>query len=323
MNIPTNSGSGLGTPPPGGVPSRPITVPGGTATLIAGPSGPPGVPGEKGDPGIPSVIPASIADPTAAANQALVIGLLHGTVVLAPLGTTGDIARLEAVKTAVGGRYPIVCQAGTWKDAGGAVITMPSNPWLYQAAWYIDPVAGNDLTGDGSNAHPIKSWNELRRRMAKGTSAITVAVYLYSTLTEDVIIDWQSAGELSGVGRVLIYGVKTYATAEDTVAANVAYDPATRTFGYFTGTAITDFTAHAGRLFEITSGARLGAIGHIVGPVSGHVDRCSFAPMLLANQVTTEPVAGDKFKVYTVSKIIGHVELRSSLVLYLIDINHN
>lgn len=193
--------------------------------------------------------------------------------------------------------------------------------YLAQQDWYIDPAAGND-NNSGASGSPIKTWNELRARLDKGTLRQMLRVYLLGDMTEDIIVDWQSQSEISKGAYTIVYGVRTNTFADHTVATNVDYDPVTRTLGYFTDAAVADWTGYKDKLFEIVGGARDGCVGHVVAAVGGAVDRCRFQPMYKFSdgECVYQPQATDTYRLYSVTKVTGQVQMLATGFVQLVHL---
>lgn len=123
--------------------------------------------------------------------------------------------------------------------------------WSSQAAWEIDPVAGND-ENDGTPGHPLKTWVEFTRRVRVINVGMTVTIP--GSLSEPLRGTFETG---SSTAWLLVTGQPTvlaYATAT-TFADPVS---ATNTRGSVTATDLTvattgaagDFTNYVGKIMR-------------------------------------------------------------------------
>lgn len=152
---------------------------------------------------------------------------------------------------------------GRWLQAAALAldtyVVSGAQPYLTQASWYVDNVAGNDAN-DGSISGPLKTVGELQRRWAGRTFAESVSavnVYLagFSSPTESLSL---GPTAFAGLSTVKIYG-ETTELAAGSITAYQAAVPASDIRATLTD-AGADFTSSKWKRLRVTSGTKTGAI---------------------------------------------------------------
>jgi hypothetical protein len=101
--------------------------------------------------------------------------LLDGTqITVASFQRPFVLARGSVAALLAGVCYATASGVGRWLTG-----ETPSNVWASRAAWYIDQAAGDD-EDDGTIATPLRTWDELVRRVGQwlGYGVASVDVYI-------------------------------------------------------------------------------------------------------------------------------------------------
>jgi hypothetical protein len=255
-----------------------------------------------------------------------IVELINDTpeaVVLLPSGAD-DSTQIEAAR-ATG--KTLVFTAGTWLIGAVPIVLAraggESDLAKLQANWYLDAAAGDD-NNTGGVGHPIQTWNELRRRMDGQPSGILQVVHLAGNYVGDIIVDWPQQGEYSGTeGMLRVVGTPVLGAEQTVGATSTNYVPATPVnafvgvYGAIENAAlVTGWTVDGvlGKPLQLTDGAHSGAWGYAVTEVAGLPKRAYFQPFYdpATGLGNVEPVIGGKFKVATIPKITGRLELAAA-----------
>jgi len=128
--------------------------------------------------------------------------------------------------------------------------------WSYQH-WYLDSANGNDYSDGASAGTALRTSEELSRRLAVPVPidhpvTVHVAPGFYGTLAVSVIQS-ATACPFDVVGEVVYTDIGTVTSYTDRVAA-------ANTASHLVASGVSDWTAHVGKLVEVTSGAQIGAV---------------------------------------------------------------
>ena len=130
-------------------------------------------------------------------------------------------------------------------------------PYISQADWYIDPVAGDD-TAAGTIGAPLKTLTEWASRMGQSTIQITMNVHVLSDLAAD---DMPMGPINVGVGGVLTIEATPIVVQSSTFSAVTTANPATNTPWSATAAAVNwGAVIEAGQRIRMTAGASADAI---------------------------------------------------------------
>ena len=218
----------------------------------------------------------------------------------------------------IDGTVPVKSGGTGINDSGptGAVLTSDgvkfymadatSNPFLSATAIFIDPVNGNDTnTGLQAtpnapataliNPGPLKTWNELRRRIGSnklGNATLAQTITLLNDLaaTDPMQLDFGCTGTTT------IIGTPTVNKATSTIGAYTARVPSTNTPNQLTdGATVWGPFIASGLMFAITGGTGNGTFAYPVLDQGAGVARAS--SFLTPVGAETQPLAGSTYQV--------------------------
>lgn len=198
-------------------------------------------------------------------------------------------------------------------DYAPIALTGNSNAALSQAAFYIDPVDGDDANSGDTAATAIKTWSEYAARTGDGTVSVYQIITLLNDLTEDVTIRGHHpfGMEIYGQRSVLYSGTVSGAQSWDTTVSPIvdgeiidAALPGTWSNSGPGGTSLI------GKMVIMTSGANTGKVAHLLKDLGAKTARIGqlVNPLTFA---TGNPAPGDTFNVLDLTKINGSVRMFS------------
>lgn len=176
--------------------------------------------------------------------------------------------------------------------------------------WYIDGTTGSDSNNGTSAATPLKTGQELRRRLgshAEWSHSVTIHVLANGMIDPLVLRGCFTATYL----HLDIIGTPTVLVS-DVLSSYLPLSHATPRATEIVGTAITDFTPYVGQRVRMTSGLRVGFVTWIAksNPNGVGVATARVSPGVNINTTSTssiflatEPVAGDSFVVESLPAI--------------------
>ena len=197
-------------------------------------------------------------------------------------------------------------------------VMAPNPAWLGKAIWGIDAVAGDDDNDGGVVGgvwRPLKTWDELRCRMAQGVVAVAQQVYLQTDLVEDVIIDWSHQDPLVGACYTMIIGTRFDEYSGTCGAGTAAYDPATDTEGLLADAAVPtgawSTSGLVGHHFRMTTGTHIGYVGIIAPEYDDDATHAYYLPLVDVTTWTTgvAPLPGEHYTVYDLTTVTGRLEI--------------
>lgn len=175
--------------------------------------------------------------------------------------------------------------------------------WTAQAAWYIDPING-DNSNPGTLAEPIKTHDELEARLAQIAQDTTVEYLSAAPPTErarlNLVVKRQSS-------EAFIVPLLTYrgpaavaATGTFTTVAGPVRTGGTPSATKVTCNTIADFTPYIGKKLVVTSGAAAGTYMWIGAAAAANTATGSaFFDATQLGPATVLPAPGDSFAVHT------------------------
>ena len=197
-------------------------------------------------------------------------------------------------------------------------LEIPSQKWLLQPTWYIDPLTGNDENVGSTALTPLSTFAEWKRRVGTRLE-IPQTLNIQSDLTEDLLFDMDNEQVyvvLQGIRTVLYSG---------TVTAAQSWSTMVNTDGQVTDAAIPVSWTASGlvdKLIVLTSGAGAGAAGWVAKDLGAKTAR--YSPLIDANTYLTYDFAiGDTFDVVDLTKVYGNFEVVGSCQVIPIDLALN
>ena len=127
--------------------------------------------------------------------------------------------------------------------------------WALQGAWFVDPVGGSDENNGETSATPVKTWSEVRRRIAGNTlMQFTIFTLMNDLPTADrMVLDFNMTGNVIGFVR----GTRS-TIASTTISAFTNRDPAADQPNELTAPASWASYVGEGLIIVPTSGAAVG-----------------------------------------------------------------
>lgn len=226
-------------------------------------------------------------------------------------GATASVASLQAIftfdrtSTLAADDITIIQPAigpGRWLR-----VLVGSIRWANQATWFIDPTNGNDENLGDTAGSPLRTLDELSRRLIAQTITSSMLVTLASGNNGNLSLEVNIP---SSAVIITIQGTLS-STAPSAIDAVTASNPATNTRGLITdaATAFTDRT-----LLRLTSGASAGARAWVTRvPAAGSANVTHWAlvnPAATIDPTLVEPVAGDEFVVDSRLSTVGGLNIR-------------
>lgn len=205
------------------------------------------------------------------------ICLAYGTTVPTD-GSSGYAKSCRFIKTNASSNF-----SGTYENIGTTTASLFSptgvstiaNSFKTQAAWYIDPVNGNDSNSAVDSAHPIKTWAEVLSRNPSGAfNQDTTFTFLNDVPSTDLF-------DLSGWNVDPRYFVTFNGTpsviASKSLTGFVARNVATNTPNQITDTTVSSWTPYIGGGYAIkmTSGTANGYMAYIAKDLGSNSARVS------------------------------------------------
>jgi hypothetical protein len=175
--------------------------------------------------------------------------------------------------------------------------------YLAQAAWFISAASGSD-TNDGSAAHPVATFGEIKRRWGGGVIRVAVTITQIGDLAVGDQYDF-SLVSTGAAGSVTVTGTLTVASTLPALTAvtNIDITQANDCAQY---AAITGH-AWAGEIDKMVRGAVGSSIAGAVAFADQDMTagRCRFSPFMLNpgfNGANLSPIVGDVLEVLTLPK---------------------
>ena len=195
-----------------------------------------------------------------------------------------------------------------------------SSHWLAQKNWWITDVTGDDEADGGTAVTPIKSWDELRRRLGTALGEcglITITLDgVAGQFTQDMVIDFVTErGPTVGVNAIAIQGTLT-PLYSGSVTGRTVWNSVAGTRTTITDAAIPASWTASGlvkQLLVMTSGPNVGLGNFIVADLGAKT--CELAQLYdnAAGVGGLEPAVGETFDVFSVTELIGSVSIESSM----------
>jgi len=183
----------------------------------------------------------------------------------------------------------------------------PNPGYSTQAAWFIDPVNGNDSARGSTTLTAIKTWREFARRVNGILGVKMTVTFLSSPPASDPIrlaagCEPDTPTNFSDAAGLIIMGqMTTVATGTVTAAANA--DPATNTAPLFEDTARADPWV-LGERIEVTSGDQTGTVALVAKDLTGGQARVhGYVVPGGAQDVPPDP--GSAYRTYTLTHLQG------------------
>lgn len=174
--------------------------------------------------------------------------------------------------------------------------------WKSQAAWYIDPVSGNDANTGVDSAHALQTWAEVLNRLPKGKVSQNTTFTLLSDLPSSDpfdISEWCPDSRytltFNGTPTIISSGTLTGFTARNT---------ATNTPNQVTDTSRASWSAYisGGYAIKMTSGNANGHVAYIAKNLGGNAARVSsFYDVSDSTEAT--PSIGDTYNIIKLTAI--------------------
>lgn len=202
-------------------------------------------------------------------------------------------------------------------SGGGNWLRMeiPSQKWLLQPTFYIDPLTGNDENTGLTAGVPLLTFAEWKRRVGTRLE-IPQTLYIQNDLTENLLFDMDNEQVY-----VVLQGVRT-TLYSGTVTAAQAWSTMVNTDGQVTDAAIPVSWTASGlvdKLIVLTSGVGTGAAGWVARDLGGKKAR--YSPLIDANTFSTFDFAiGDTFDVVDLTKINGDLVVVGSCQVIPVDL---
>ena len=189
--------------------------------------------------------------------------------------------------------------------------------WQRNTAWYIDEVGGGDEATGLTAGAPLKTFDEIRRRLCgQVASNLVIYVYLLSDISLPIVIDMSLQESI-----LIIQGTRTK-IYDGSATAYQAYNTGTNKVGEITDAAIPVSWTASGlvhKLLELTSGAHSGATGYVSSDLGG---KKAIIPYLLnpGTLLPVEPALHDTFTVWQQTVVSGGITMAAPGTAYLYDI---
>lgn len=195
-------------------------------------------------------------------------------------------------------------------------LEIPSQKWLLQPTWFIDPLTGNDENVGSTALTPLSTFAEWKRRVGTRLE-IPQTLNIQSDLTENLLFDMDNEQVY-----VVVQGIRT-TLYSGTVTAAQAWSPSGRpTDGQVTDAAIPVSWTASGlvdKLIVLTSGPSAGSAGWVARDLGAKTAR--YSPLIDANTYLTYDFAiGDTFDVVDLTKVNGDFEVVGSCQVIPIDL---
>lgn len=131
-----------------------------------------------------------------------------------------------------------------------------SNQWSSQAAWFIDPVSGNDRNAGDTQGTALRTWAEFVSRVR--VVSVSMVVTIMSNIAEPLVGEFVATGtgillEINGTPTILATATGT--TFTDPVRSGV------QAMGTMTAGNIADFTPYLGKMLRSSDGRYAPIIG--------------------------------------------------------------
>ncbi len=205
----------------------------------------------------------------------------------------------------------IAYTGGNWER-----LPVPSISWAVQANWYIAPGTGSD-ENPGSSDLPIRTWEELRRRLDGQTLYQTTTVTLLATsIPEYLRLKIDLAQSTTTPFKFIVQGGADQwapiAGGAGAFSAVTAINRATNTPQSVTDAALAvDPATFVGHRIRLTSGANIGATAWVMKKISATEFRTTpFSTAINPATVTSNngivaPAINDQYQVEDVVGILG------------------
>lgn len=172
--------------------------------------------------------------------------------------------------------------------------------WRNQSTWYIDPLSGSEENDGLTSSTPIKTFQELNRRL-DGVINTTINITILNDITEtSPKLNVRTAKP--GI-FVNVFGTRTTVRTSTLTSAGTNATPASNLAPSITDTSVVSWTSEVGKFVEITSGAQTGAICQILKDTGSGTARTT--PWMIASgvsaAVTTPPDSGSAYRVYNIT----------------------
>jgi hypothetical protein len=250
-------------------------------------------------------IAALMALPTATIDDGGVVSvksvmdmfMLDKTSVLVPDGIT--------VVAALGG--------GNWLR-----LEVPSQKWILQPTWYIDPVAGNDENDGFTAVTPLQTFAEWKRRVGQRLE-VAQTLNIQSDIAEDMVFDHEGT---IGV-YVVVQGFRTVLYSGAVTAQQPWQVTPPVSDGQITDAAIPVSWTASGLVDKMvvkTSGVGVGSCGWIAKDMGAKAAR--YSPLIDANTFTVyDWSVGETFDVVDLTKVSGNFIVTDSAQVIPIDLH--
>jgi len=160
---------------------------------------------------------------------------------------------------------------------------IPSQEWALRDTWHINEITGDDENDGYTALTAIKTHNELRRRLGKlrlgessGGGFFVVTIYLDSNITEEIVCDFEFAGDFNGgtpAGFMVYQGARTIVgSGTITNVTNWNNTAGVRAFGSIEAAGLADTWSNLGyvdKMIVSTSGANVGATAWVARDLGG------------------------------------------------------
>lgn len=173
--------------------------------------------------------------------------------------------------------------------------------WADQAAWYIDPVGGDNNNDGASPASALQSHQELEARLDRINQSITVTYLNEPAASDFVRIDFTPDRHSDGpfdIPTVTYVGFRTpLLSSTFTAVAAATPSAAVPEATLVTDAATASFAAYVGKCIVVTSGAAAGAIAWIAKATAANKARVS--PFYFVDFFSPSPLPapGDSYQI--------------------------
>jgi len=196
-------------------------------------------------------------------------------------------------------------------------LEIPSQKWLLQPTFYIDPIMGNDENTGLTAGVPLSTFAEWKRRVGTRLE-IPQTLYIQNDLTEDLLFDMDNEQVY-----VVVQGVRTVLYSGTVTAAQVWSPSGPTTDGQVTDAAIPVSWTASGlvdKLLVLTSGPSAGAAGWVAKDLGAKTAR--YSPLIDANTYATYDLAiADTFDVVDLTTVNGDFVVVGACQVIPIDLS--
>jgi hypothetical protein len=190
--------------------------------------------------------------------------------------------------------------------------------WAFQPTWYIDSINGDDENLGITEASPLQTLDEFKRRInpSLGYTGQTLVCYILNDITDDFAITMKSIDFGNFVENITFDGsLGKTELASFTLSEVVPADPATQQEYKIKATGVSSWASYVGKIAFVTTGASTSARFAILKDLGSGYAQISQVGFGEYDGTAMEILPGDEFTVYQFPQFGGEIVFSGGVIL--------